>query len=486
MNECDDHWWTMTSERGVKQEISTIVGKENFLTEPEDLIAYSYDATGIEYLPWGVALPGSAREVAGLMRLADRERFPVIPRGAGSGMTGGALPVRSGLVLTLTRMNHILTIDEENMIAVAEPGVVTGDLQREVEKRSLFYPPDPSSVSFSTIGGNVAECSGGMRAVKYGVTKDYVIGLEAVLPNGDILKTGVQTAKGVVGYDLTKLLVGSEGTLAVITKAVLRLLPLPEAKRTMTAVFDSMDDAAVSVSRIMSARIIPSCLEYMDQGSIRCVEEYLKQGLPTDAGALLLIEVDGMEEDVERSARRIEEICRDQGARQIRIAQNAREEGDLWKARRSISPALYRIRPHKISEDITVPRSRLPLVVKELNALKQRYGLPLVTFGHAGDGNIHVNIMLDKEVPEQMRAAKALVEEVFTLAIKAGGTLSGEHGVGITKAPFLGMEIDTLGIEVMKRIKKAFDPKGILNPGKIFVDEQKSEYLERVFPKAGA
>lgn len=476
----------MTSQRSVKQEISKIVGKDNFLTEPEELIAYSYDATGIEYMPWCVALPGSAGQVAEIMRIADRERFPVIPRGAGSGMTGGALPVQSGLALCLTRMNRILTIDEDNMIAVVEPGVVTGDLQREVEKRSLFYPPDPSSVSFSTIGGNVAECSGGMRAVKYGVTKDYVLGLEAVLPTGEILKTGVQTAKGVVGYDLTKLLVGSEGTLAVITKAILKLLPLPEAKKTMTAVFDSMDDAAVSVARIMSARITPSCLEYMDQGSIGCVEEYLHGGLPTDAGALLLIEVDGMEEDVARSALKIEAICRDQGARQMRIAKNAREENDLWKARRSISPALYRIRPHKISEDITVPRSRLPMVVKELNVLKHKYGLPLVTFGHAGDGNVHVNIMLDKQDPEQVKAAKALVEEIFNLAVAAGGTLSGEHGVGITKAPFLGMEINALGIDVMKRIKSAFDPKGILNPGKIFVDQQKSEYLERVFPGAGA
>jgi glycolate oxidase len=467
----------------IKKEIEAVVGKEFFLTAPEDIITYSYDATGLEYVPWGVALPANTEQVARILRLANRELFFVTPRGAGSGVTGGSLPVKSGLVLALTRMNRIVSIDQENMVAVVEPGVVNGHLQNEVEKKGLFYPPDPSSLSFSTIGGNVAECAGGARAIKYGVTKDYVLGLEVVLPTGEILKAGVQTVKGVVGYDLTRLLVGSEGTLGVITKVVLRLLPLPQAKKTLLAVFEHMQDAATAVSKIMSARIIPSTLEYMDRDSICCVEEFLHRGLPVDAGAILLIEIDGMREDVEASAQTIERICKQTGAREVKKAQSSEEADDLWLARRSIAPALFRLRPHKISEDVTIPRSRLPEMVRKLGSLKEKHGLLLANFGHAGDGNIHVNILLDKNDPDQVRRAKNMVEEIFQLTVNLGGTLSGEHGVGITKAPFLGMEIDMVGVEMMKRIKRAFDPNGILNPGKIFPDEaQKSEYLERIFP----
>ncbi len=463
-------------------ELRNIAGPDNVLARREDLLSYSFDATGIEYVPWAVVLPSTTAEVSAIMKLSDREGFFVVPRGAGSGMTGGSLPVQSGVVLALTRMNRIVGIDEHNMVAVVEPGVVTGRLQREVEARGLFYPPDPSSLAVSTIGGNVAECAGGARAVKYGVTKDYVLGLEAVLPSGEILKTGVQTAKGVVGYDLTKLLVGSEGTLAVVTRAVLKLLPLPESRKTLLAVFGSMEDAAVTVDSVMFSRIIPSCLEYMDQGTIRCVEEYLGKGLPVDAGAMLLIEVDGMRADVERSVSRIEELCRKNGASDVRVAKNDAEAEELWLARRSISPALFRLKPHKLNEDVTVPRSRLPEMVSALRDIERRFGLTLVSFGHAGDGNIHVNIMLDKTDPEQVEKGRRMVEEIFALTIRLGGTLSGEHGVGITKAPYLGMEIDSLGIDVMKRIKECFDPKGLLNPGKIFIDEQKNEYMEKMFP----
>jgi glycolate oxidase len=468
----------------LKKRIEAVIGKKSLLTKPEDLISYSYDATGLEYMPWGVALPETAVQISRILQLANQELFFVTPRGAGSGMTGGSLPVRSGLVLALTRMNRILEIDQENMIAIVEPGVVNGHLQNEVEKKGLFYPPDPSSLNFSTIGGNVAECAGGSRAIKYGVTKDYVLGLEAVLPSGEILKTGVQTAKGVVGYDLTKLLVGSEGTLAVITKVVLRLLPLPQAKKTLFAAFENVQDAATTVNRIMSARIIPSSLEYMDGDSIRSVEEFLHQGLPTDAGASLLIEVDGMPEDVEISARTIQRICIETGARQMKTAQNEEERDKLWLARRSIAPALLRLRPHKISEDITIPRGSLPEMVKELDLFKEKYGLPVANFGHAGDGNIHVNILLDRNVPDQVHRARKLVEDIFRVTINLGGTLSGEHGVGITKAPFLSMEIDKVGVEMMKRIKHAFDPNGILNPGKIFADEAHiAAYLQRIFPE---
>jgi len=476
----------MNQKNELIRQIKAIVGEKYLLTSREDLIAYSYDGTGLEFEPWAVALPGAVEEIAAIMKLANQRRLPVIPRGAGSGMTGGSLPVFSGLALALTRMNRILEIDESNMVTVVEPGVVTGDLQREVEKRGLFYPPDPSSFPFSTIGGNIAECAGGARAVKYGVTKDYVLGLEAVLPTGEILKTGVRTAKGVVGYDLTKLLVGSEGTLAVITKAVLKLLPLPEERRTLLVVFDDMEAAAASVNDIMLARIVPCCLEYMDQASILCVEEYLRQGLPKDAGAMLLVEVDGMQADVERSALKVRDLCLRNGARRVSMAKDASQADELWKARRSIPPALFRTRPHKISEDITVPRSRLPETVRKLAEIQKAYGLVLISFGHAGDGNIHVNIMLDKNDPEQAAKAKKMVKDIFNLTVEMGGTLSGEHGVGITKAPFLNLEVDELGVDVMKRIKKAFDPNGILNPGKIFVTEKGAGYLEKIFTPTAA
>lgn len=469
----------------LKPHIEAIVGKHNFLSAEEDLLTYAYDGTGLEFEPWGVALPGCVEEITAIARLANQYSFAVIPRGAGSGMTGGSLPVYSGLVLALTRMNKILKIDESNMIAFVEPGLITGKLQREVEKRGLFYPPDPSSFPFSTIGGNIAECAGGSRAVKYGVTKDYILGLEAVLPTGELLKTGVQTAKGVVGYDLTKLLVGSEGTLAIITKAIVRLLPLPEARSTLLAVFDDMEAAAGSVNDIMSSRIIPCCLEYMDQASIQCVEDYLRQGLPTDAGALLLIEVDGMNEDVRRSAVKIKDLCLGNGAREVTIAENAAQAEELWRARRSIPPALFRLKPHKISEDITVPRSRLPDMVRRLADIQKTYGLVLVSFGHAGDGNIHVNIMLDKRDPTQAATAKNMVSSIFECALELGGTLSGEHGIGITKAPFLDLEVNELGVDVMKRIKQAFDPNGILNPGKIFVADKGADYLKKIFSVSG-
>lgn len=456
--------------RDTIRQLSRIVGRRHCRTDPEDLICYGYDATDLRYNPEAVVFPVDVQEIVAIVRLANEIPFYLIPRGAGSGMSGGSLPVRGGVVLGLSRMNRILSIDPENMVAVVEPGVVTGHLQEELAEQRLFYPPDPASLAFCTIGGNVAECAGGARALKYGVTKDYVIGLEAVLASGELVKTGVQTAKGVVGYDLTKLLVGSEGTLAIITKVVLKLLPQPESRRMLMAVFNRLNEAVEAVTKIIGAGLLPSALEFMDQRSIQCVEDYLQIGLPRDAGALLLIEVDGVREGVVRHAEEIRTLCLGQGARQVEVAANEEEAETLWQARRAVSPALFKLNPHKVSEDIAVPRSRIPDIVAKLEEIGQRFRLIILCFGHAGDGNVHVNIMIDRNDADEVARTEQAVNEIFQATLALGGTLSGEHGIGITKIPYLGMEIDKLGLEAMRRIKKAFDPRGILNPGKIFLD----------------
>jgi len=450
------------------KELGRIVGKENIATAKEDLICYSYDATNQQFLPDAVVFPKNADEISLILKLANKEGFPVVPRGAGSGFSGGSLPVEGGVVVSLERMNKILKIDADNLIAIVEPGVVTGELQWAVEDLGLFYPPDPSSLKFCTIGGNVAECAGGPRAVKYGVTKDYVLGLEVVLPTGDIINTGAQTLKDVVGYDLTKLMVGSEGTLGIVTKIILKLLPLPEAAKTMLAVFSDMRDAATTVSNIISSRIIPSTLEFMDKNSISCVDDYSSMGLPTDVEALLLIEVDGAKELVENQAETIKKICLDNGAREVRIAGDKREVKQLWQVRRAISPALAKLKPNKINEDIVVPRSKIPDAIIGVKEIAKKYNLTNANFGHAGDGNIHVNIMIDKSDKDEFEKAEKAVKEIFELVLDFGGTISGEHGIGISKMPYIGMELSQPAIEVMKKIKQVLDPKGILNPGKIF------------------
>lgn len=448
--------------------LKKIVGQHNVTEKPEECMCYAYDATAQHFLPDAVVFPQTSDEVSGILTLASNHHIYVIPRGSGSGMTGGSLPVHGGIVLVTTRMNRILEIDCDNFIAVVEPGVITGHLHKAVEKKGLFYPPDPSSSDFSTLGGNLAECAGGPRAVKYGVTRDYVLGLQAVLPNGDIIETGVKTAKGVVGYDLTRLLVGSEGTLGIITRIILRLLPLPRHIRTMTAVFDNMETGAETVSEIMRQAIIPRTVEFMDQASIRCTEDYLHMGLPKDAGAMLLLEVDGNKNQVDMDIETLRTLCLAKGARSVTIAQSELERANLWKARKAISPALYRLAPDKINEDIVVPKSKIPHMVRKIKEITRNTGLPIAGFGHAGDGNIHVNIMLDKKDPEQVKKAEAALEILFDYTLELGGTISGEHGVGITKAKYIAKEIGQAELTLMKNIKRAFDPKGILNPGKIF------------------
>ncbi len=452
----------------VIQELSSIVGPKHLTTRHDDLTKYSSDATKLEFMPDAVAFPGDAEEISRILLLANREYFPVIPRGAGSGASGGALPVKGGLVLAMDRFNRILSMDQDNLIVKVEPGVITAHLQEEVEKLGLFYPPDPASTHISTIGGNVAECAGGLRAVKYGVTRDYVLGLEVVLPTGEIMKTGVETAKGVVGYDLTRLIVGSEGTLAVITSVTLRLIPKPAHKKTMMAFFNDVSSSVRTVSDIIRSKIVPTTLEFMDRLSIDCVRNEMGLPIPDETGALLLIEVDGDEDLTARDAKLVQEICVRSGAILFQAASGKEEAERLWEARRGISPALLKLRPGKVSQDIVVPRSLLPELISFLEQLGQKYQLPIPAFGHAGDGNIHVNIMLDKGIPKEVENAHAAVKDLFGKVIEMGGTISGEHGIGITKAPFMEMEISGPALELMWRLKKAFDPKGILNPGKIF------------------
>lgn len=458
----------MTLRNSTFLKLQRIVGKTNCTRKKEELVCYAYDATARTYLPDAVLFPENAHEISAILRLANKEGFFVIPRGAGSGMTGGSLAVNGGVILATARLNRILKIDKNNLVAHVEPGVVTGRFHKAVEKEGLFYPPDPSSSDFSTLGGNLAECAGGPRAVKYGVTRDYVLGLEAVLPTGEIIRSGVRTAKGVVGYDLTRLLVGSEGTLGIITGITLRLLPLPEAVRAMTAVFDKIETAAATVSEIIKSGIIPRTIEFMDNASIRCVENHLNTGLPIEAEALLLIEEDGRSGEVDLLIERIKKFCLSQGAKQVTVAKTSIEIEKLWKARKAISPALFQYGPDKINEDIVVPRSKIPDMVRKINALRDQSGLTMVSFGHAGDGNIHFNIMLDKKNAADLKKADQAIEALFDYTLELGGTISGEHGVGITKAPYMAKEIGVVEMNLMKKIKKLFDPNGILNPGKIF------------------
>jgi glycolate oxidase len=461
----------MLSEQ-IINELKSIVGKDNVFTSKADRICYSYDATQQSFLPDVVVHPGSTDEISRVMKLANRELIPVFPRGAGSGFTGGSLPTRGGIVLCTERMDRILLIDEENLVATVEPGVVTEQFQKEVEKLGLFYPPDPASLKFSTLGGNVAECAGGPRCIKYGVTKDFIIGLEVVTPTGDIITTGGPTMKGVVGYDLTKLMCGSEGTLGVITRIVIKLLPLPEAKKTMLVLFDSIDGAAQAVSAIIRSKIIPATLEFMDGRTLDCVRQATNLEVPEGARAVLIIEVDGDREFLDKQAARIAEIIKPLGIVETRIATTPEESEALWQIRRSVSASLRKVNPDKYNEDICVPRSKVPEMIRKVDAIAEKYAIPIVNFGHAGDGNIHVNIMVNKKVSGDTLKAEGAIRDVFKAALELGGTMSGEHGVGIAKAPYIPLEITPEAASYMKAIKQALDPNNILNPGKIFFDDE--------------
>ena len=459
-------------DKNIITELEKILGKDGVLSTPEDLAVYSYDGTFAEHCPDVVVLPRSTEQVSQVVRLAERARVPVVTRGMGSGLAAASVPFCGGITLSMTLMNRILEIDEVNATAHVEAGIVTYDLQTAVEKLGLFYPPDPSSIRHSTIGGNIACNAGGPRCLKYGVTGDYVLGLTVVLADGRVLRSGGKLIKDVVGYDLNALFTGSEGTLGMITEAILRLVAKPKYARTALVEYAVLEDALSTVNALLSVGIVPATLELMDETAIACIEEALHLGLPLDVEATLLIETDGTDEstilqEMEAAAR----ICRACGARQVRVAKDEAERASLWKARRSVSPALARKAPNKLGEDITVPRSAIPEAIRLLKDVSFRYGLPIVIFGHAGDGNLHPNILFDKRDPAQWKKVEQMVAEEFEIALRLGGTLSGEHGVGALKRPFIENALGSVSIDIQKRIKAALDPLNILNPGKIFPDE---------------
>ena len=450
-----------------QQAIAQAAGPANFSASLEDRLLYASDATRRLHPPQAVVRGVDTAQVSRVLAACSRFRVPVVPRGAGSGLTGGALAVAGGVVLDLAGLNRIISIDVADQVAVVEPGVVTADLQAAAEAKGLFYPPDPASVGFSTLGGNVAENAGGLRAVKYGVTGDYVLGLKAVLMDGRVLKTGTRTIKSVVGYDLTHLLVGSEGTLAVITEITLRLLPRPEAKATVSAFYVRLENAAQAVQDLLQSGIVPTAIEFMDQGTIVSVEQFARLGLPREAEAMLLVEIDGPPEVVGRQGADAARILEAAGGDPVRLARDRAEAEDLWRARRAAGPAIYRLAPHKINEDIVVPLGRLPEMVRRLQDVGRSRGLRVVSFGHAGDGNLHVNITYDGNDPAQVEAAAQATSDVFAHTLALGGSLSGEHGVGTHKLGFVGAEMDPVALEMMRGLKQVFDPKGLLNPGKL-------------------
>lgn len=458
-------------DQNVISQLEKIIGKRGVLTTPEDLAVYSYDGTFEECNPDVVVLPESTTQVSEIIKLAGRESIPIVTRGMASGLAAASVPFSGGIVLVMTRMDKVVELDLENATIQVEAGIVTADMQSHVEKHGLFYPPDPSSIRHSTVGGNIACNAGGPRCLKYGVTGDYVLGLTVVLADGQILKTGGKVIKDVVGYDLKSLFTGSEGTLGIITEALLRLTAKPKFARTALVEFGSIEDASKTVNEILLAGIVPATLELMDQTAINCIEQAMHLGLPTDVAAFLLIESDGV--DLANTIQEIEEIakiCEKTGATKVTVAKDETERANLWKARRSISPSLARLAPNKLGEDITVPRSAIPEAVKRLKAISEKFGLPIVIFGHAGDGNLHPNILFDKRDLEQMKKVEQMVAEEFSVALELGGTLSGEHGVGTLKRPYMQKALGDVSVEIQKKIKQVLDPQNILNPGKVLPD----------------
>lgn len=462
----------------IVKQFRSIVGDSYYRDDPEILVTHSYDATPmLQSMPDGVIYPGSTQDVVEIMKLCTEHCIPIIGRGSGSNLCGGTVPIEGGIVMVMHRMNKLLEVDLENLTATVQPGLITAKFIEHVESLGLFYPPDPSSMAISTIGGNIAENSGGLRGLKYGTTKDYVIGLEAVLANGEVIRTGGKLMKDVAGYDLTKLLVGSEGTLAIITEATLKLIPPPKYKKTMLAMFKDMNGAARAVSKIIENRIIPATLEFLDNPTIRVVDDFAQLGLPHDVAAILLIEQDGDEAVVEQDIKRIIQICQDENAHEVSVAETQEEANRLLTARRSAFTALARIRPTTILEDATVPRSKIADMVIEINNIAKKHNVQVCTFGHAGDGNLHPTITTDARDKEEIARVDAAFEDIFEAAIQLGGTITGEHGVGIVKSPFLEWKVGSASIDVMKGIKQAFDPLNILNPGKIFAKETRKRVV---------
>ena len=450
--------------------LQAIVSAPYLKLDEDSRTIYGADALKRGRRPDAVVLPADTKEVAAVVGLCARHRVPIVPRGAGTGYTGGAVPTQGGIVLSLERMNRILEIDEANLIAVVEPHVVTGDLQAAVERVGLFYPPDPASLKESVIAGNVAECAGGPRAFKYGTTKQYVLGLEVVLPTGEVIRTGGKVVKNVVGYDLTHLIVGSEGTLGVITQVVLRLVPKPPVQSTLRATFTDVESAVQAVINVIRARVVPAAVELIDGDSLEAVAQYLqvRSLAPQGTAAMLLLEVDGVPPAVEEEAGRVEEACRDAGATEVLRARDEEERQELWRVRRELSRSLKMITPLKYNHDVVVPKGRIPELFALVREIRDEFNLRIPCFGHAGDGNIHVNIMVDPNNQAEIARARVAERRLFAGVVSLEGSISGEHGIGFAKAPFLGLELSPEAIALMKRVKHAFDPHDILNPGKIF------------------
>lgn len=442
------------------------VGSERLSDAPEDLVTYAYDGTWAETRPDVVVHPEKTGHVAAILRVADAERIPVVPRGSGTGLAGGSLPVEGSICLNLARMNRIIEISTADTLAVVQPGVVTSDLQKAVEKLGLFYPPDTASVYQCSIGGNVATNAGGPRCLKYGVTGDYVLGLEVALAGGQVMRLGGRTIKDVAGYNLKQLFVGSEGTLGVVTEITVRLIPRPAAQRTALAAFPKLAHACVAVGNILKAGIVPLVTELMDQGTTRAVEEFKNLGLPTDVEALLLVAVDGDEDLVRREIALVVEILSRSGAREVRHAQSEQESEGLWEARRSTSAAIARLGRNKLGEDVTVPRSKIPEMVARLQEIGRANDLVLVVFGHIGDGNLHPTILCDRRDAAMMKRVEKAAGEVLEASIALGGTLTGEHGIGIFKRDHVASGVHPVALGWMQEIKSLFDPHGIMNPGK--------------------
>lgn len=458
-------------DESIVKQFEAIVSKQNVERSQMSLYSYSYDATpNFQHNPDLVISPRNTEEVSKIVKVCNEHKIPIVPRGSGSNLSAGTTPLKGGVVLLFKHMNEILELDENNLTITVQPGVITEDIINTVIEKGLLYPPDPSSMNISTIGGNISENSGGLKGLKYGVTKDYVLGLTVVLPNGDIIQTGGKLAKDVAGYDLTSLFVGSEGTLGIVTEAILKLVPLPPAKQTLLATYKNIDDAAKTVSAIIANRIIPATMEFMDKATIEVVEDYARIGLPTDAHAILLIEQDGEEELVKKDIEKIAKICKDYHATSVDIAQTEKEAQSLTAARRSALSTIARLRPTTFLEDATVPRSQVAPMVKAINEIAEKYNIQICTFGHAGDGNLHPTVPTDARNKEEFTKVQKAFSEIFKKAVELGGTITGEHGVGAMKAPYLKLKVGKEGIQAMKNIKQSFDPNNIMNPGKIFTE----------------
>ena len=450
---------------GFIQLLQDLIPADRLYLDPVDCYAYAYDNSRKYFPPECVIFPLTTAEVVKAVQLCNQFAVPLTPRGRGTGTAGGSLAEQGGASLSMERMTQIISIDTANRVVIAQPGVLNESIQAAVKPSGFFWPPDPSSAAFSSIGGNLATCAGGPHAVKYGTTRDHVLGLTAVTGRGDVIKTGCYTTKGVVGYDLTRLLIGSEGTLAVITEAVLKLTPLPVAKSGLVAHYQNVEQCASVIAAIMKEPQGPSALEFLDSGSLDLIRSRNPGMLPDDSRAMLMIEVDGTEHEISETTTRLLAACQNSGLLQAKPVQNT---ADLWKARKTLSPLLRDIAPKKINEDIVVPVDKIPELLAGLASLSRQYQIPNVNFGHAGNGNIHVNLLIDPDNPGESTRAYECLDQIFDLVIRLNGTLSGEHGIGSEKRPYITKELDEATLALMKQIKLTFDPRNILNPGKLF------------------